>query len=218
MVQRRMPCIWCQKEPNRYSREHGIPESFGCPDELVLDDVACARCNNGLAILDQALLKQFEVFTMMLGVPRKRGRPPTVDGWGPLRGWHDSGGPQLAVNGGPGDVEVGSRRLRGANKQNGTTDVWVEPTEGRMGFKQQFGNDPRFVPALYKIGLNLVAKHLGPGVAAAPDYDHVREFVRRDPAGPHMRALLSPETHGLAVPLLPVRWRKLDGASLCSAL
>jgi hypothetical protein len=33
----------------------------------------------------------------------------------------------------------------------------MEREAGRMGFTQEFGNDPRFVPALYKIGLNLVA-------------------------------------------------------------
>jgi hypothetical protein len=186
-----MPCIWCKKEPKSYSREHCIPEALGCPQDLILHEVACAPCNNGLGFLDQALLKQFEIMAFTLGVPRKGGRAPSVDSWAAVRGWHDDGGPQLAVNGGPGDVSEQGQRLRAASKQNGISDIWVKSETAQMGFKQQFGNDRRFVPALYKIALNLVAKYFGSGVAAGSDYDHIRQFVRQDRAAPAMRALFS---------------------------
>jgi hypothetical protein len=76
-----MICIWCQKEFERLSIEHGIPQALGCPDALVMRDVICARCNTALGMVDQALLKQFEVFTVLCGVPREKGRRPTIDNW-----------------------------------------------------------------------------------------------------------------------------------------
>ena len=69
-----MICIWCLNEFECLSTEHGIPEALGCPEDLVLRNVMCVNCNNALGTVDQALLKQFEVVTVVYGVPRKGGR------------------------------------------------------------------------------------------------------------------------------------------------
>ena len=118
-----MICIWCLGDFPKLSREHAIPESLGCPDDLVLTNVACARCNNALATLDQALLKQFEPITVMYGVPRKGGRPPTIDGWRAIASRHRADGPHMFLNAGPGVVEAGGKRLHPAGKANGITNV-----------------------------------------------------------------------------------------------
>ena len=185
-----MICIWCKKDFAKLSLEHAIPESLGCPAELELNDVACTKCNNGFGALDHALLKQFEIITVMHGVPRKKGRPPTIDSWRPIRSVNRADGPHVSINGGPGVVEAEGRPLHPASKANGITNAWIRPERGQLGFSQQFGNDPRFLPALYKIGLTLVARHFGPAVAAGETYDHVRSFVYLDPNAPPFTAAM----------------------------
>lgn len=189
-----MICIWCKKDFPKLSLEHAIPEGLACPPELELRNVACTRCNNGLSRTDHALLKQFEAITVMYGIRRKKGRPPTIDSWQPIRSRQAPDGPHISINGGPGLVEDHGKTLRPASKANGITDVWVEPGSGQMGFTQQFGNDRRFLPALYKIGLNLVAKHLGPGEAASDRYDHVRSFVRGERGARVLTAAMDTQT------------------------
>jgi hypothetical protein len=70
----------------------------------------------------------------------------------------------------------------------------MKPETGQIGFSQQFGNDPRFLPSLYKIGLNLVAKQFGPDEAASEKYDHIRAFVRLEPGAPALTAVLDRRT------------------------
>jgi hypothetical protein len=162
---------------------------LGCPEGLVLNNVACEKCNNELGRhVDRALVKQFEIIAFMAGVPRKKGKPPTSAGWAPLSGKVIDGGPEMIVNGGPGTQQAHGKKLPSANKSNGIYDTWVKKDgrELRMGFTQDFGTDPRFLPALFKIGLNLEAKFSSPQVAAGSDYDHIRSFVRGEPEAPNL--------------------------------
>lgn len=199
LLRRGMTCIWCLKPITKPSLEHGIPEALGCPPDLLLPDVACAPCNNQLGTIDQALLKQFEAITVMYGVPRKKGRRPTIDSWRSLSSKNKADGPHMFLNAGPGVIEAGGKKLHPAAKSNGIHDVWMDQESGSLGFKQEFGNDPRFVPALYKIGLNLVARHFGPEVAAGAEYDHVRVFVRGGVVGPKLRVMMTTEVIPAAV-------------------
>lgn len=185
-----MICIWCKTDYPSLSIEHAIPEALGCPPELVLENVACAECNNALGKVDHALLKQFEIFSVMLGVRRKGKRRPTIDSWSAITSEHRADGNHIYLNGGPGVVEANGKRLRPAKKSNGIKDTWVKPEEGKMGFSQQFGNDPLFLPSLYKIGLNLVAFHFGAATAASSGYDHVRAFVRSKVNAPFLNAAM----------------------------
>jgi hypothetical protein len=190
-----MICIWCQQEFERLSIEHGIPEALGCPDALVMRDVICRRCNNALGTVDQALLKQFEMATVVYGVRRKKGRRSTIDSWRSITSKHRADGPHIFLNGGPGIVEAEGKRLYPATKSNGIYDVWMDRETNRMGFTQEFGNDPRFVPALYKIGLNLVARHYGAATAASAQYDHIRAFVLDRPDALELRAAMDSEAN-----------------------
>lgn len=185
-----MICIWCLKDFAKLSLEHAIPEGLACPPELELRDVACTGCNNGLSRVDRALIKQFEAITVMYGVPRKKGRAPTINSWQAIRSRQRADGPQIFINGGPGVVDADGQPLQPASKTNGVSNVWVTPETGQLGFSHQFGNDPRFLPALYKIGLNLVAKCFGASVAASTDYDHIRAFVRMDRCASSLTAIL----------------------------
>lgn len=185
-----MICIWCQQEYERLSVEHGIPQALGCPEALVMRDVSCARCNNSLGIVDQALVKQFEIATVVFGVRRKKGRRPTIDSWRSITSKHHADGPHIFLNGGPGIVEAEGKRLYPGAKSNRIYDVWMEREANRMGFTQEFGNDPRFVPALYKIGLNLIAKHYGAVAAADSRYDHIRAFVLGRPDARELRVAM----------------------------
>ncbi|WP_129146036.1 HNH endonuclease [Bradyrhizobium vignae] len=185
-----MICIWCRNEFERLSTEHGIPESLGCPKDLVLRNVVCVNCNNALGTVDQALLKQFEVATVVYGVCRKGGRRPTIDGWRAISSKHLETGQHIFINAGPQIVEAEGKRLHPAAKSNGIFDTWIDPEAGRLGFSQEFGNDPRFVRALYKIGLNLVARHYGVTEAADTQYEHIRAFVWGRPDAPKLRAVM----------------------------
>jgi hypothetical protein len=185
-----MICIWCRNEFERLSTEHGIPEALGCPEDLVLRNVTCVNCNNALGTVDQALLKQFEVATVVYGVPRKGGRRPTIDSWRAISSKHSATGQHIFLNAGPQIVEAEGKRLHPAAKSNGIFDTWIEPEAGRLGFSQQFGNDPRFVRALYKIGLNLIARHYGVAEAADTRYEHIRAFVWGRPDAPALRAAM----------------------------
>lgn len=192
-----MICIWCKSDFPKLSKEHIIPEALGCPDEFILSDVACERCNNKLGTtVDVALIKQFEVQKFLLGIAGKRGKRPTVKSWAALNGCYEEGSPVLEINAGPNSVESSGKRLPAAGKGNGIYDAWVKPEEGRYGFKQEFGNAPLFLPALYKIGLNAIGYYLGTEVAASAAYDHVRSFVlRQTGAKPLTVAMEAPENH-----------------------
>ena len=178
-----MICIWCKQDFTKLSKEHAIPHALGCPEDLILANVACMKCNTELGRkVDAALVKQFEVLTVFYGVRRKNGRQPTIASWSALASEHTVDGHSIYLNGGPGTIEKVGKKLHPAHKSNGITNTWVKKEGGRLGigFDQAFGDDPAFLPALFKIGLNLVAKFFGPEVAASSDYDHIRAFVRME--------------------------------------
>lgn len=185
-----MICIWCQTDYKSLSIEHAIPEALGCPPDLILDNIACTQCNNSLGKVDHALIKQFEILSVMFGIKRKGRRQPTIDSWSAISSAYREGGHQIYLNGGPGTVEANGKRLPAAKKSNGIEGTWVKPEEGRMGLSQQFGNDPLFLPSLYKVGLSLVAFHFGAEIASASAYDHVRAFVRSEYNAPFLNAAL----------------------------
>lgn len=81
-------------------------------------------------------------------MPRKKGRPASVDSWCAIGSEHRTGGAPIFINGGPGIVDAKGKKLYPVAKSNGVTDLWMKPDEGKLGFSMEFGNDPRFLPAL----------------------------------------------------------------------
>lgn len=173
------PCLWCGATRYAPSREHIVPEALGCPEALVLTEGVCERCNNGLGHVDQALVRQFEVQTVMNGIRRKKGKPPTISGWGPLRGKHGPEGPSIHLNAGPGDVMLDGRPLKALGGETGihSFSMTRDGPEAIIRFSMDIGRDPKLLRALYKIGLEMVALYHGPAVALETRFDRARAFV-----------------------------------------
>ncbi len=191
-----MICIWCLQDFDKLSLEHAIPEALACPPYLELNNIACEECNSALGTVDQGLIKQFELITVMYGVPRKKGKPPTIDTWRGMRSIQKPSGPHIYINGSKQVVKADGKNLHPATKASGVTDIWASPESAQVGLSHEFGNDQNFLPALYKIGLSLVGMHFGPEVAANSLYNHVRAFVRSEVGAPALTAGMSAKLLG----------------------
>jgi hypothetical protein len=203
-----MICIWCKTNHHSPSREHIIPEALGGNEEVVLQDAACSSCNNKLGHIDRALVKQFEIIAFMNGILGKKRRKPAISSWAALSGSYSGGQKEIHLNAGPGIIQGNKKVLPPANKVNGIHSVGFDADKQKVTFKQDFGNDPKFLPALYKIGLNLVAKYYGASIAAGAEYDHVRHFVLGDADARQLTAAMDHSNSaglrsGFSAPLLP---------------
>lgn len=177
----RNPCLWCRAPHYAPSLEHIVPEALGCPEGFVLREGVCDHCNNGLGHVDQALVRQFEVHTVMTGIRRKKGKRPTIEGWGPIYGSHGPDGPSIHINAGPGDVMLGDRLLKPAGGETGVHSVSMtrDGPEATFRFSLDVGREPKLRRALYKIGLEAVAYFNGMPRALESVFDPVRAFVRK---------------------------------------
>ena len=175
------PCIWCSAVTFEPSVEHILPEALGCPPGFVLANDVCQRCNNGFGHLDRAMLRQFELMTFLGNVPRKRGKAPSIDSWGSILGLHTEGGPELYINSGPGSVKAFGRTLKPAQATKDSENMSFEVTGGlaNIKFSQRFGDDPKFIRALYKVAFEVVVYWLGPETANTLHMAAARKFVRK---------------------------------------
>lgn len=173
-------CIWCGERRLVFSIEHVIPDALACPDWLTLRDCVCAPCNTRLGRLDRALLKQFELLTVMKGVRRKRGKRPTIDNWPSVGGRVGPHGPEIFVNGGPEPMSAAGRTLRPAHRSHGVSGISFvqDGAFGTMSFSMTFGDDPRFLRSIYKVAYSALAYFEGPSAALAPHCEAVRAFVK----------------------------------------
>lgn len=176
-------CIWCKKPVRKQNEEHILPDALGCPPTFVLNDCVCIACNNGLGHVDRALIHQFEIIAFMNGVPRKGGKPPMIDGWTGVRGRVGRSGPEIHINAGPQTVTSFGANLNAASRRSGIHDITMGPRvvgeQCELGFRQEFGREPKLRRALYKVGLGTLAFHLGAAEALRDCYDPVRAFVRK---------------------------------------
>lgn len=184
MVSAIQDCIWCKRPVRKANVEHILPDSLGCPPGFLLRDCVCMPCNNALGHVDQALLRQFEILAFMRGVPRKGGRPPVVNNWSAIRGHYGATGPELFINAGPQTVEALGKNLHAASPRNGIHAVTIDRPhivgqESRITFKLEFGREPKFRRAIYKVAFGTLAFHLGAAEALRDVYDPLRAFVRK---------------------------------------
>ncbi|RWP67749.1 hypothetical protein [Mesorhizobium sp.] len=151
------------------------------PPGFVLANDVCSKCNNGFGHLDRALLRQFELMTFLGNVPRKRGKAPSIDSWSSILGRYAEGGPELHINGGPGPAKAFGRTLKPAQATKEFENLSFEAAGGlaTVKFSQRFGDDPKFVRALYKVAFEVAVYWLGPAVASTPDMAAVKRFVRK---------------------------------------
>lgn len=171
--------MWCGSTSFKPSIEHVLLDALGCPHDFVLKDCVCRPCNNGLAVIDQVLLKQFEIMTFIKGVRRKKGRPPTVEAWPSVRGRRRNGRPELSINAGPGNVDAWGKALKPARASHGIADLQFERDAdlGRVTLTQTFGDDPKFTRAIYKVAISSFAYHMGPELVRQTEFDAVRSYV-----------------------------------------
>ncbi len=175
-------CIWCLDQASGPHREHIFPEVIGCPDGFILPgSVVCRKCNNGLAFLDQAVADEFDFASFMAGVPRKKGGPPSIKSRGNVVASVEDSVPTFTFNMEAYPVSAhdgsalapyrGSRR----NVRSGFSRAGNAAT---VSFSVPFGDNPKFVRGLTKIGFSTLAYFLGAPLARDPRFKHIREFVR----------------------------------------
>jgi hypothetical protein len=172
-------CIWCGML-SESTLEHILPDSLGCPPQFVLEKGVCKKCNNGLADLDGALLKQFEIVAFMAGVPKKGGRPPSIDTWAGIAARVGASGPEMHINAGPQSIEAFGRKLNPISPAKGLSDhkFTADSGVGKVSFSQTFGDDPKFVRAIYKVAFSSFTFYQGIQAANNPLHDDVRAFVK----------------------------------------
>lgn len=176
-------CIWClEHKPS--TLEHIFPESLGCPRWLVLEEGVCGKCNNGFGNLDQALLKPFEPITVLLQIPRKGGKPPTIDQHASFMSLHSPVGPQIYINREKykiaGDLP---RTLAGTNAGDSIIKFEHSITlNGKQNLRMDFAFrfDRKAVRSLFKTALELIAFNAGHQAACDEIFDPIRLFVRRN--------------------------------------
>jgi hypothetical protein len=147
---------------------------------VIASDV-CRKCNNGFAHLDRALLRQFELLTFLGNVPRKRGKSPSLDSWSSILGRYTENGPELHINGGPGTSDALGKTLKPVQATKDFEKLSFEAANGvaTLKFSQRFGDDPKFIRALYKVAFGAAVYWLGPEIARTTEMAAVKKFVRK---------------------------------------
>lgn len=207
-------CIWCLREAADVDVEHVFPDCLGCPPDLVLPGtVVCRSCNSGMAVLDQAVADEFDLLALMGGVPRKGGRAPEVGNRGNVHGRVTAAGPELFFNLETHPVlSLSGRRLAPARGR--PRDIRPTITQDgvltKIEFDVAFGQSKNFVPGIFKIALNSTAFLLGADVAAQPEFQGVRDFVRKRIGARHL-ILSAADDNKFSLAAFPP-WKASDGS------
>ena len=148
-------CIWCGISPAN-SIEHILPEALGCPEGFILSEGVCRICNSKNGKLDRALLKPFEITTVVKGILRKRGKQPTIDGFSTVASGHDENGPILYFNREKFAVDTPlGKKLGPTSKLDEIENVeWNHLGDGKVNIKirQKLFFDRMAVRGLFTIG------------------------------------------------------------------
>jgi hypothetical protein len=173
-------CIWCGSDEAK-SLEHIVPEALGCPDDFILREGVCAKCNHKNGRLDRALLTPYEIITVMKGIPRKKGKRPTVDGYATISSDYDENGPAFYINREKYAVETPSgRKLVGSRADDPIRDLeWQKNPDGtvKVSYKQEMRFDRQAVRGLFKIAVESIAFFEGLDAAHDSSLSAVKNFV-----------------------------------------
>jgi hypothetical protein len=160
-----------------------VPEAIGCPEDLVLRaGEVCGSCNHGLAHIDQALVNDLEVFALMAGVPRKRGRPAKVSSYRNLQAEIRDGHTSFFFNMDPTTALINpNRRVPGF--RGGSRDVRAQfqrtGNTATITFPLEFGRSPKVARALVKLGAEYLCWAAGHERAAQAIAGPITDFVVR---------------------------------------
>lgn len=174
-------CIWCKKEVTKNSYEHIIPEALGCPDTFVLNNYEiCNTCNNRFGNIDHALINAFDFFAFMSGVPRKKGKSPVISNKGNFYAHYVEGKPVIHINMNK-SITTSSKGIKlgkyGKSLRNVKGEFESNEENWKVDLNFQFGDDPKLVRALYKIGLEALVYFLGKDVVSSNGYNTIRDYV-----------------------------------------
>lgn len=187
-------CIWCGESPAK-SLEHIVPDALGCPPDFVLTTGVCSTCNHRNGRLDRALLVPYEIITVMKGVPRKKGRRPTVDGFTSIASSYDANGPVFYINREKHAVQTPAGKwLGGVSSSDPITDAsWQEFDDGTANISdsQELRFDRKAVRCLFKIAVEAIAFYEGLDAARDPLLNPAKHFVLE--GGGDFRAIMSPD-------------------------
>jgi hypothetical protein len=187
-------CIWCGEVPAN-SLEHIAPDALGCPTEFVLPVGVCARCNQKNGRVDRALLTPYEIITVIKGIPRKKGKRPTVDGYSSFSSGYDGNGPVLYINREKHAVQTPDGKwLQGTNANDPIKDTkWELLPDGMVdiSYKQELRFDRKAVRGLFKIAVEAIALFEGLEAARDPNLAPAKRFVMD--GGGNFRAIIMPD-------------------------
>lgn len=142
------------------------------------------RCNNKNSKLDRALLKPFELITVMKGIPRKRGRAPTVDGFSTLSSTHGPSGAEIYFNRERFSVTTPSgKRLGPTSANDEVRQLEVKHVSGNqvnVSIQMQLRFGRQAVRGLFKTALESIAYYCGLDSVRGEEFEAVRDFVQRD--------------------------------------
>lgn len=173
-------CIWCEIAPAE-SLEHIAPDALGCPPNFVLSKGVCARCNLRNGRLDRALLTPFEIATVMKGIPRKKGKKPTVDGFSSVSSSYDENGPVFYINREKYAVQPPKgKRLSGVTANDPIVNATIKYQSdgtGEISYQQELRFDRKAVRGLFKITVEAIAFFEGLDAARDPSLRDVKHFV-----------------------------------------
>jgi len=177
-------CIWCGDSTTGHEPpEHVVPEAIGCPEDFVLrNGEVCASCNHGLAHLDQALIHDLEVYALLAGVPRKRGRGAKVSSYGNLQAEVKDSHANFFFNMDPVPVTLDSgKQLPGfrGRERDIRASIAVDGSTATIEFPLEFGRSPKVARALVKLGAEYLCWAIGRDVAADVIAGPIADFVLR---------------------------------------
>lgn len=202
-------CIWCGTSP-AISLEHIAPDALGCPTEFVLEHGVCAKCNRKNGRLDRALLTPFELITVIKGIPRKKRKKPTVDGYGSLASGYDANGPVLYINREKHAVQTPTGKwLSGTSAADPIKDAKLQHMPDgsvKVSYSQELRFDRKAVRGLFKIAVEAVAYFEGLDAARDPALDAVKHFVMHGGGG--FRAIMMPDQNSTYESYFAPRQRK----------
>lgn len=180
-------CIYCKKTEANYSVEHIIPDSIGCPPDLILKHEVCEKCNNKLAVLDNRVIQEYDLIRWMSEIPNKKGKIPKISS---IRNvYTDDKGmmgdkKRIVFNSDskPVKIEKTDIILPGYRKNSSAIDgtLKIKNNEAHFKLSRTFDTDRKFIRGIYKIGFEMQCLLEGKEKILSPFYDQYRDFIYHD--------------------------------------
>ncbi len=192
-----MVCIFCKQDSSKSkSREHVIPESMGCPENLFLErGIVCDDCNNGeLSKLDEDLQECFSIQKLLDIQKNKEGRPTKVKESN-FYAENNNGDISiyLNVNNPPEKIKEGVV-IKSLNKNNGIiSNIKMQTSEegkATISFSQNLNVHKQVKRALHKIAFEYYCLCKGVDSELDEKFDSVRNYIIRGIGERHVLMIL----------------------------